>query len=302
MLKEHNRLDARFRKRSYKRWKAGMDLLKMFLVMSQEFGSAYNNRARSQAVSDQSYKFEAIVALHARSVRVANEILVLLREGFPDGALSRWRSLHELAVISIFLSQNDNEVSRRFLAHRGIVSHKALRQYQEYQPRSKMTPLEPGSLENAERLRDALISEFGKEFGGDMGWAYPAIAKRKGINLHDLELATGLDHWRPRFKWASDDIHAGAKPYHASLAASEVARDWPVLVVGRSDSGFTDPAHMCAISLNLANHALPVEYRTEDEEIQLLSLLILSDVIGETFLEIDRETGKKSARARNVHG
>lgn len=300
MLKDHNRLEAGFRKRCYKRWKPGMDLLKMFLVMSQEFGSEYNNRARAQAVKDFNYKFEAIVGLHARAIRVSNEILALLREGFPDGALSRWRTLHELAVIATFLAGQDKEVAKRFIAHRGIVSCKALRQYQEYLPRSNMTPLEPGDLDLAERQREALIQEFGKEFGEDMGWAYPIIPKRRGITLYDFEKATGLDHWRPRFRWASDDIHASAKPYHASLSAAEVALDKSVLVVGQSNSAFTDPAHMCVISLNLANHALPEEYRTEDEHLQLLALRVLSDVLGETFLEIDRETGERSARATNL--
>ncbi len=297
MLRQHNRSEARFRKRCYKRWKPGMDMLKMFIMISQEFGSTFNKRARTQAVADANYRFEAIVALHARSVRVANEIMALLREGFPDGALSRWRTLHELAVVATFLAENDNEVSKRFIAHRGIINLKALRQYEEHLPRSNMTPLEPGSLELAERQRDALIQEFGKEFGEEMGWAYPIVPKPKGINLYDLEIATGLDHWRPRFKWASDDIHAGAKPYHASLGASEVASDKPVLVVGQSNSGFTDPAHMCVITLNLANHALPKEYRTETEEMELVALRILSDVLGDTFLEIHRETGKNSARA-----
>jgi hypothetical protein len=269
----------------------------MFLVMSQEFGATYNERARPQAVSDMNYQFEAVVALHARSVRVANEILALLREGFPDGALSRWRTLHELGVIATFLTQNDKEVSKRFIAHRGIVSRKALQQYQEYLPRSNMTPLEPGAIDLADRQAEALIKEFGQEFGGEMGWAYPAVQKRKGINLFDLEVATGLDHWRPRFKWASDDIHASSKPYHASLGTAEVAPEKPVLLVGQSDSAFTDPAHMSVISLNLANHALPEEYRTDEEEMQLLALRILSDVLGETFLEIERATGKKSSRA-----
>ena len=144
MLRDHGKHDSGFRKRSYKRWKAGLDKLKMFIVMSQELGSAYNQRARSQAVAEQNYKFETTVALHARSVRVANEILALLREGFPDGALSRWRTLHELAVVATFLTNNDKEISKRFIAHRGIASAKALKQYVEFLPRSNMTPLDPG--------------------------------------------------------------------------------------------------------------------------------------------------------------
>lgn len=302
MLRDHNKHDGGFRKRSYKRWKSGLDKLKMFIVMSQELGSTFNQRARSLAVAEHNYKFEATVALHARSVRVANEILALLREGFPDGALSRWRTLHELAVVATFLTKNDKEVSKRFIAHRGIVSAKALKQYVEFLPRSNMTPLEPGAMDAAEAARAALLSEFGKEFDEAMGWAFPIISKPKKINLFDLEVATGLDHWRPRFRWASDDIHVGAKPYHASLGAAETPLDKPVLLTGRSNSGFTDPAHMCVISLNLANHALPEEYRTDDERMILLALRILSDELGETFLRVDRETGKRSARAKSAGG
>jgi hypothetical protein len=299
MLKERNRLDAGFQRRCYSRWKPGMDLLRMFLIVSQEFGSAYNQRARPQAVSDANYKFEAIVALHARSLRVANEILVLLRAGYPDGALSRWRTLHELAVMAAFLAMNDQEIAKRFLAHRGIVCWKAMQQHQRYIPQSGMAPFESNEMEDAEQRKDHLLKLFGREFKQDMGWAYPAIPKTRGITLLDLEEATGLDHWRPRYKWASDDIHGGSKPYHASLSAAEVPLDQPVLVVGQSNSAFTDPAHMCVITLNIANHALPEEYRTDEDELVLIALRMLSDVTGNTFWEVDQETGKKSARARS---
>lgn len=103
-LRQKYKEDLGFQKRCYMRWKPGMDLLKMMLICSQEFGSTYNERSRALAVEEQNYKFEAIVGLHARSLRVANEICALLIAGFPDGALSRWRSLHELAVVGYFLS------------------------------------------------------------------------------------------------------------------------------------------------------------------------------------------------------
>lgn len=268
----------------------------MFLICSQEFGSDYNERVRPQAVIDQHHKFGAIVGLHARSLRIANEIYSLLIEGFPDGALSRWRSLHELAVTATFLSKQDADISKRFIAHRAVASWKALKQHDEYSPRSNMTPVGEDALAQSKALRDQLVDEFGPEFGEDMGWAYPAINKKRRINLFDLEKAAGLDHWRPRYRWASDDIHATHKPPLASLGASESLND--VLVVGRSNSAFTDPAHMAVISLNLSNHALPSDYRTDDEEMLLIMLRILSDEIGDAFFDIDKETRKNAANAK----
>ena len=297
MLTEHEEHERGFRVRCYERWKDGIDLLKMFIVISEEFGSTLNGRERPRAVLQVDYKFGSAIMLHARGVRVANEILALLREGYPDGALSRWRTLHEIAVVSTFLNRSEPETSLRFLAHRGIAAYKALKQYDEYLPRSRMKPLDPGDLDAAKAERDKLLARFGTEFGEDFGWAYPTITKKKEINLFDLEKATGLDHWRSRFRWASDDIHASAKPPFASLGTSEVRRDKPVLLTGSSNSAFTDPAHMCAISLNLANHSIPEEYLTDFEKVLLGSLRILSDRLGETFLKIENETRSLSAEA-----
>ena len=84
---------------------------------------------------------------------------------------------------------------------------------------------------------------------------------------------------------------------NTSLGTSEVRRDKPVLLTGSSNSAFTDPAHMCAISLNLANHSIPEEYLTDFEKVLLGSLRILSDRLGETFLKIENETRSLSAEA-----
>lgn len=291
MLAEHRDDDDGFRQRNYERWKTGLDLLKMFHLVSGELGATYNERSRPKAIVDQNVKFEAIASLHARAVRVSNEIMALLLEGFPDGALSRWRTLHELAVVTTFLNKNDNEIAKRFISHRGIVIYKALKQYDEYLPKSNMMPLETGELEKALAQRDSLVVRFGPEFKEEMGWAYPAIQKKKGINLLDLEVATGLEHWRPRYKWACDDIHAGFKPYHASLGVAESPT--AVLLIGRSNSAFTDPAQMMAISLNLVNHALPPEYLRRQDIVTLGSLCLLSDEIEATFHGIQTATYAK---------
>jgi len=52
------------------------------------------------------------------------------------------------------------------------------------------------------------------------------------------------------------------------------------------------------ISLNLSNHALPSDYRTDDEEMLLIMLRILSDEIGDAFFDIDKETRKNAANAK----
>jgi hypothetical protein len=69
-----------------------------------------------------------------------------------------------------------------------------------------------------------------------------------------IEEARGLDHWRPRYKWASEDSHSNYKPHETHLALSEAKE--PLLIVGRSNSGMIDPAQMLGCSLHLAASSL----------------------------------------------
>ena len=44
---------------------------------------------------------------------MSRAILALLRSGFADDAHARWRSLHELAVVSGFISEYGEDVAEK---------------------------------------------------------------------------------------------------------------------------------------------------------------------------------------------
>ncbi len=68
------------------------------------------------------------------------EVLCLLKSGLADGAHARWRTAHEIAVVSNFLAANDENVSLRYLEHDVVESHRAMCQYQEYADRLNQEP------------------------------------------------------------------------------------------------------------------------------------------------------------------
>jgi hypothetical protein len=127
----------------------------------------------------------------------------------------------------------------------------------------------------------------------DWGCAAPALAKDKPT-FFDLETHLGLDHWRPRYKWASQDTHGTYRHPAALLAMSEAKET--LLLVGPSNSGLTDPAHMTAISLVLATNALVQISPTIDRLVCMKILLGISDEIGETFFAVDSQIAKPSRR------
>jgi Family of unknown function (DUF5677) len=78
-----------------------------------------------------------MTGLHARACRIAFEVHRLLATGFPMGALSRCRTVHELAVTSIILAEFGRQsahadLAERFLLHSMVMSYKDALIYQDH--------------------------------------------------------------------------------------------------------------------------------------------------------------------------
>jgi Family of unknown function (DUF5677) len=293
MLREERELDTGFRARNYQRWREGLDLLCMLIVIAEESGSDFNTEFRPQAARESNFVFEAVCSLHARAVLIAREVLCLLEGGFADGALARWRSLHELAVVSGFLSERDNQLAEKYLLAREAQKYKAIMESQDRIPRTGLEPFGEKEIQQAKTLRDRLVQKYGTAIQRDYGWAAKALGK-KDPTFRSLEEAVGLDHLRPYFRWASDHVHSGYKPHATFLGTSESPN--PILLAGQSNSGLTEPAVQIALSLTQATAALLLVEPNFDH---LVISQILIDLVGElqeTFIRIERETLLRARR------
>ena len=59
-------------------------------------------------------KQDMIDGLHGKGCATAAGILVLLRAGFADGALARWRSLYEVELIAHFIADHGLSTAERY--------------------------------------------------------------------------------------------------------------------------------------------------------------------------------------------
>ena len=199
MLKERRRDLQKFGNRLFKRYRKAFDLLDMFVVICEETGSNFNTEHRNNAVKNRDYKFMALTAIHARALLVTQEIVCLLKGEFADGALGKWRTLHELSVTALFLAKADQEISHRYLEHFRVHSYKAIEQYQEHHKRAALRSFSEKEVEASRNQFKEAIASFGKEFKEGFGWAYPVLKKGR-INFFDLEKYVELDYWRPRYR------------------------------------------------------------------------------------------------------
>lgn len=182
----------------------------MMIQFSIELGEKQKRRLREKNEYITDAKYVALLKIHARSILIAREILVLLKTGYIDGAHVRWRSMHELAVISLFLLNNETIVSERYLNHSYIRRAFESKDFNEYSSKTGYAPYTEEELEDFEETRKKLEEKYGNDYNytGGFGWIPTSITKNR--NFKQLEKLSGIDHLRPYYNWSSNQVHGGA--------------------------------------------------------------------------------------------
>lgn len=280
-LKSAREESRQFELRLKDHWREPIDLLELFIRLAFEAGYEFNSKYRIQAEESGDAVFEALTRLHARACQISSAILVLLSSGYADDAHARWRSLHEMAVVSSFISVHSQEVAERYLRHEVIQQHKLAREYKEFQERINAEPISQEDFDKLESARTRLVDHFGKPFKYEYGWAAEALGKVKPT-LRDIEQQVELDHWRPYYRMASDNVHANSHGanYRLGLHLSGTND----LLAGPSNAGLADPGHSTAISLNQITLSLLATRTNLDTLVVMKILGILVPEIGEAFL------------------
>lgn len=300
ILGEVRQQEDGFLSRNRERWKPCLEELELMYLLCAEFGDALRTElAEQDPDGDVPYAFEALESLFTRALQSFKQIIWLIEGGFADGALAAWRTLHELAVISLFLSQSGEETCERYIASFHCVAWKAAQQFNEYADRANLAPFDAEDMAEMKARNDSLVETFGQSLANDYGWASVALGKEKPT-FHDIEKATKLDHWRPRFKWASQGLHGPYRPAGTSLGTSE-SRDTG-RIVGRSNSGMVDPIHMSAITLNTAAVSFLLHWESMDHLVACKVLGKVANEIGELALKVERETLEAFNRAQKMSG
>lgn len=291
-IKEMRREERRFELRNYRRWKRGFDRLLLIIEISMELGSLVKDELGAEF---QTSKAQALISLHARSLIVSRECLALMKAGYADGALGRWRTLHEIATVATFISSNDEQTAARYLVHRDVMSARAMNSYVEHQERANLTPVSEEDLAEAKARKDEILKHYGEEMQSEWGWAYPII-QTKRPKFTDLEKYCELDHWRPRYKWASEDTHGLFRPSQVLLASVE--RQEEVILAGASNSGMVDPCQMVAITTHLAAGSLLSLSDSLDFLAMIQVMGIISDQIGPLMMQDEKASFEKAQKKR----
>lgn len=230
-------------------WSRSLAVLTAFDRACFELGDAAAQHLNASADEVGRAKAIAVVNLQARCLRVAGEILALMRAGYADGAYARWRTLHELAVVLRFIASATDEIATRFLLSRVCRDRKGANEYDLFAETLNLEPFEDGAKQALNIEADEVVRIYGKEMQDDWGWALPHFNLGSGsrITFEHIREAVKMDHWRPYSRMANDGIHASFVPHDVGLGVR--SSKMPMHLVGPSDAGLVEPGRNMAITL-----------------------------------------------------
>ena len=267
---------AEFRNRLYGRWRTGISKLRMLVTMARELGDNINRDARRNPGSSGAVLVDVLTRLHARSCQVAEEVIVLLETGFANGAMARWRTMHEIAVTAAFISEYGNACAERYTEHQIVESYKGALEYGAVHAKLGYDPIPPKEMDQIEKQYDNIIKKHGKAFGAQYGWAAKDL-NGKQPTFKEIEKAAKIDHLRGHYRMASHGVHANPKGIFFSMTSMFPTE---VLLAGASNSGIADAGDGMAHSLLLVSAILLSLSPNFDHQVAARTMGLLREEIG----------------------
>ncbi len=267
----------RFRRNLNLRWGPGLERLRMLCTISRELGSGINNALRPAGGGDRPLTFDLLIRLHARACQITEEVICLLGSGFADGAMARWRTMHEIAAVACLLEEHGESLSERYRRHEIVEARKAARQYRRFEAQLHIQPMDDQTVENIEKDYKEAIGKFGAAFGNSYGWAAEALGK-ENPTIADIQASAKIQHLSPYYRLASHNVHANPKGIFHGMGLLEGAT---TLLAGPSNAGLADPAHSTAISLLLISAVLLKLHPTLDNTVAVRAMDEIMNEIGE---------------------
>lgn len=282
------------------RWGKGFDALRMLIELSRDIGTDFHKRARRSRSQRCIHLNQALSHLHVRAIQIASEIMVLMENGYADGAIARWRTLHEVACVAMVLNDGGDALAERYLVHEIVEAKKALAQYRQCHAQLGYAPFSKREGARIEREYASALARFGKTFGGDYGWAAAHLGD-PNPKFNHVEEAAGRAMMRSHYKMASHNVHAGTKGIAYRLGSLD--RRFAA-IAGASNVGFVEPGQNLGLSLLHITMLLLPKPWTLDKIAQLMALIELQKRIpralarSEHAIERDEQAIRKAAAER----
>lgn len=202
-------------------------------------------------------KITLIKILNGLAIRIAREVLCLLENGFPHGAVARWRSIYETWIIIEYISLHDNAMAIKFINQKKSANNYSWAKSNKFKPNAN------GNY-TFELLQKYIHEELDKN---------SSIKSTEGFLYSD---------WKNEYKLSNKILHIdsmGIFGYWDTLHKNQNNQ----LYTNASDAGFLKPASNTLACLYNINRVALSSLKTENDIFALFLLRKLCDKAVESF-------------------
>jgi hypothetical protein len=283
-----------FRERLEERWGHPLGQLRMLLTMCREWCEWIHKRNFSQKSDPKKKQLQSIlIRLLTRGCQVTDEIICLLENGFADGAMARWRTLHEIAVVAAVIRHYGSDIAERYVDHQAVESKRKLDKYLACYKDLGYKPLSARAQQKIEKAYNAAVARYGKTFKSDYGWAAFHL-KIDRPTFADLEKAAGRAEMRSYYQMGNDNIHAGIKSMYVRLGLLNCDG----LLAGRSNAGLMEPGQKTAHTLTQLSAIVGLSEPIMDDLVTADMMRMLRDDVPKSLYKADRQLRRDDDRYR----
>lgn len=147
------------------------------------------------------------ISFYGNLCRQADQICLILMNGYPDAALRLWRTFYEHCVVAVFLMKNNsNELADRFRDSTYKGQKKSVESYAKRYEYFNLPPLDEDFIKKTNKEFESIKNSYEKDFfENDYSWAKPFLNGKTSFGA--VEEAVEMARYRPFYIWASGKVH-----------------------------------------------------------------------------------------------
>jgi len=285
--------DLATKARILKDWATPLDSLRMLLTLCAEEGDNFNIAHLRSARSREGGRTQALARLHIRACRIAREILLLLENGFTEGAQARWRTLHEVTVTAALIAEGGDSLAERYFDHEVVDRKKALDDHRRAVAAGGEPPVGRRDATALEEEFAAAVAKYGKQFRGMYGWASGQLGMPADPKFHDLQEVAGSLNLKLRYRLSSFDTHASPKTLEQPVHRWDPTTHVP----GTFEAGFEAPAVDMAHAITQITALLYPQPWDLDAVVFVSALSRLREELADAWVRTARNIDKRERRS-----
>lgn len=273
------------------RYKGSLPYFDIFIEFNVQIGNdSYRKYYKQFKTLEDHVKLDTLIEIHVRACQIASEVNLLVKNGYADGAHARWRSLHELCIMFLFLYYNSHEVVRMYQEYLIIETWDKFKKHNEAHPKLGWGKLPKKEFEKLTIQRQYLIDKYGKDFSKSYGWTMSVLPPGKRT-IRGIEEHVQKDYLRGIYSWASENVHAGISGNKKRLGLAENKLNH--FLTGPTEHGLLDPIQFTSYSLMKMSDTL---LHMEDSILNQLYSQLLVDLHYTLVTEFNKTDKRREKR------